>query len=516
MADAIRTVVATGRVDGLARADLGAERSLVERLYAPDDAPLWLTADARPTARVTEAIAALRGADGRGLDAADYDTTWLGDEAIRLAAARTTTDAASARFDVALSTALVRLLSDLHLGRVDPATLEVDYDRRAKRDELAALVGELRYGTPLGSLADAAEPPFLETRLLERQLARYRALAADRDLEAVVVDTKTRPGQRVPDTGPLARWLRGLGDLPADAGVSDDRYDGALVDAVQRFQLRHGLAPDGVIGPATAGALAVPAAARARQIALALERLRWLPVLARDRTVIVNVPGFEALAFDALGAGRPPALRMSVVVGQAFRNETPFFARPMTRVVFAPYWNVPRNILRKELLPKIRAHPGYLASEQLEIVSDGHPLAPTPDAIARLARGTAELRQRPGPKNALGHVKFLFPNPYDVYMHDTPARELFGRTRRDFSHGCIRLADAPAMAHWVLGGDDARIDELLASEQQTIVPLRHPIAVVIAYATAVANLDGTMAFYDDVYGHDAELEQALAERVYRP
>ncbi|MCC6765413.1 MAG: L,D-transpeptidase family protein [Deltaproteobacteria bacterium] len=518
-ADAIRALVAARGAP-----ELHADAALVEHLYATRAfAPLWLD-DGRPNPRARDLVAALRDAPAHGLDAADYDAARLADET-RLADARPpVTPADAARFEVALSAGATRFLHDLHLGRVDPATLATDYDRTAKHARLVAVIEELAGGTPVPTVVEDAAPPFLEHRLLERQLARYRALSASSESTAdapLAIGATIRPGDRFADAARLARRLALLGDLSEDADLSEDtavaagRYGGPLVEAVQRFQARHGLAPDGIIGPTTAAALAVPLSFRVRQIERALERLRWLPVLPRDRAVVVNVPGFEAMAFDDIGAARAPALRMPIVAGQAFRTETPFFSRPMTRVVFAPYWNVPTSILRGELLPKIRRTPGYLAREEMEITSAGRVLAPGPAAIAELARGAAELRQRPGAKNALGRVKFLFPNPDDVYMHDTPARELFTRARRDFSHGCIRLGDAAAMAHWVLGGEgvpDTRVDELLASSGQTTVTLRRPIPVVIAYATAVARIDGTIAFYDDVYGHDVELEQALAAR----
>ena len=499
--------------------ELGADRALVERLYAVRaHAPLWLV-DGSPNQRAHDLAAALTDAATHGLDPRDYDAARVAARVAELTARPAASIAAIARIDVALAASAARFLHDLALGRIDPAVVGTDYDQSGKRTRFATLLDELAGGTPLPTVLVDAAPPFAERVLLERKLARYRALAADATLAPVAIASKVRPGDRFAEAPRLARWLAALGDLAADVPVAAGRYDETLVAAVQHFQARHGLAPDGLIGAGTAAALATPATTRVRQIELALERLRWLPILPRDRTVIVNVPGFEAMAFDAIGAGRAPALRMSIVAGKALRTETPFFARPMTRVVFAPYWNVPTNILRNEELPKIRRNPGWLASEQMEIVADGRVLAPTPDAIARLAHGTAELRQRPGEKNALGAVKFLFPNPYDVYMHDTPARELFGRARRDFSHGCIRLGDAAAMAHWVLGGDGVaseRIDELLASTTQTIVPLHRPIMVVIAYATAVAELDGTIAFYDDVYGHDAELAAALAARPHPP
>ena len=518
IADLLHARVVSGRLEAFRRPDFAPERYLLERLYEPTAyAPLWLDGG-RPSPRAQEAIAVLRAVATKGLDPRDYDADFLADEAGRLGGFWRVPEADLARFDVALSVAFARLLSDLHIGRVDPRALGFGYDREAKRAELAALVvtGAVTSGR-IQDAVDAAEPHLLEERLLEQQLARYRQLAADVASTPPLLPAKIRPGTPLEAAPGLARWLVALGDLDAEARVSAV-YESPLVEAVQRFQLRHGLTPDGIIGAATAQALAVPAAARARQITLALERLRWLPPLARDRTVIVNVPGFELLAFDEIGAGQPPALTMPVVVGRALRTQTPFFAGMMTNVVFAPYWNVPPSILRNEILPKLRAKPGYLAAENMEIVSAGSVLAPTAEAIARLARGGAEVRQRPGPKNALGQVKFLFPNPHNVYMHDTPARELFARSRRDFSHGCIRVGDAPGLAHWVLAGegwDAARVDAMLDVARQTFVPLRRPIAVVLAYATAVARSDGTIAFYDDIYEHDAALERALAD-VYRP
>jgi murein L,D-transpeptidase YcbB/YkuD len=516
--DVLRACVASGRLAGLRRPDFGSEGALVKPLYeSVMYAPLWLD-EGRPSARAEEAIAVLRSVDRKGLDPRDYDVDLLADEAARLGGRGRVPEADLARFDVALSVGLARLLSDLRLGRVDPSALGFGYDLASKRAGLAGLVAGVATAEAVGAAVAAAEPPLLERALLEEQLTRYRRLAADTAVPPVVLVPPIRPGARLEAAPQLARWLGTVGDRAADA-PGPVGYDGPLVAAVRRFQARHGLAPDGVIGTATAQALAVPPAMRARQIELALERLRWLPTFALDRAVIVNVAGFELLAFDAIGAGRPPVLTMPVVVGRALRTQTPFFAGLMTNVVFAPYWNVPPSILRNEILPKLRTKPGYLAAENMEIVSDGRVLAPTAQAIARLAQGSAEVRQRPGPKNALGRVKFLFPNAHNVYMHDTPARELFARSRRDFSHGCIRLADAPAFAHWVLGGegwDAARVDAMLGVGHQTFAPLRRPITVVIAYATAVARPDGTMEFYDDIYEHDAALERALGARAYRP
>lgn len=508
--DEIRGIVASARLDGLRSPDFSRDHSLVELLYGPVSYdPLWLDDD-EPSTAARDALAVLRDVDAKGLRATDYDADTLTLQAERLEHGRHSS-LELARFDVALTVAAVRLVSDLHVGRVDPKTLGFDYDVDAKRADLPALVHEAMVGGRLRDVADRAAPQFAETRLLEQQLARYRQLASDASLEPVLLAQGLRPGDPLRAAPRLARWLVATGDLAADARLPK-AYTGVLVEAVQRFQLRHGLRPDGIVGVATAAALAVPAGERARQIELALERLRWLPELPPERALFVNVPAFELWVFDELGSGRVPTIQMSVVVGRALGTQTPFLTGMMTTVVFAPYWHVPESIIRKEILPKLRVDPGYLAAEDMEIVSSGTMLGPTPDAIAKLAHGDARLRQRPGSHNALGRVKFLFPNPEHVYMHDTPSRRLFQRTRRDFSHGCIRLADAPALARWVLVGDGwdaARVDEALGVERQKSVTLRHPIPVVIGYATAVARLDGTIAFYEDLYGHDVALAHAL-------
>jgi murein L,D-transpeptidase YcbB/YkuD len=258
----------------------------------------------------------------------------------------------------------------------------------------------------------------------------------------------------------------------------------------------------------------VPAAERARQIELALERLRWIPSLEAGRVVFVNVPAFELVAFDEISPAQPPALRMDVVVGRALRTETPIFTGAMKTVVFAPYWNVPTSIARNEIAPKLRRNPAYLAAQDMELVSGGSVLAPTAENIARLASGGVQVRQRPGTKNALGRVKFLFPNSNNVYLHDTPSQKPFGEARRDFSHGCIRLSQPGALALWVLtpqGWDADRVKSEMAGTREKAVALEKPVPVVIYYATAFVRGDGTISFYGDIYGHDAQLERALAK-----
>lgn len=512
-AHALRAIVDAARLDGLRWPRFPDYEDILRGLYEPREyQPLWLDGE-QPNAQARDAIAVLQQADAKGLDASDYDAALLDQQAKQLDARGNYSPEDLARFDVALSVALLRHISDLHIGKVNPKNLHFGFDIDPKKYDLAELVHEAVVDGRIREVVKQAEPAFTQNRLLEEQLARYRQLANDTSVGPVVITSKLAPGDPLDLAPQLANWLAALGDLAGGTLIPAAFYDGALVDAVKRFQARHGLETDGVIGPATAKALAVPAAARVRQIELALERLRWVPTLERGRVVFVNISAFELWAFDEIEPESASSVQMAVVVGRALRTQTPVFTGVMKTVVFAPYWNVPRSIIRNEILPKLRKNPGYLASQNMEVVSGGAALGTSPDAIAQLEQGSARLRQKPGPKNALGRVKFLFPNSNNVYLHDTPTQSAFQHARRDFSHGCVRLAAPAALARWVLapeGWDEAQIASALASKEEMRVSLQKPIPVVLQYTTAVARPDGTISFYEDIYRHDAALERALA------
>jgi murein L,D-transpeptidase YcbB/YkuD len=506
----------------LRRPNFPSYRDELEGLYAPrGNTPLWLDGP-RPSVAAADAIGALADAGEKGLDPDAYDVVLLDAERRALRAAASLPLAARADvsperlalFDVALSVELLRLISDLHIGRANPRSPDFVRDVEARKTELPPLVLEAVRAGRVRAVVSEVEPDFYDYRRLLGALAAYRALASDPDAVPVALEPGVRPGDALAQAGDLARWLTALGDLPADAAPPGDRYEGVLVAALERFQRRHGLEPDGVIGEATARALAVPAAARVRQIELALERYRWLPEVGEQRFVFVHVPAFELRAFDAMDPPEGPALSMRVVAGRAGRTPTPVLAAAMKNVVFSPYWNVPRSIVENEMLPKIARDPGYFAAEEMEIVVDRTVLPDGPESVARLAAGEARLRQRPGPKNALGRVKFLFPNAHDVYLHDTPARTLFQRSRRDFSHGCVRVEQPEALARWVLRDQPEwtpeRIADALAGTSETWVLVRSPILVLLFYTTVQVRDDGSVSFYEDLYGHDAALERALA------
>jgi murein L,D-transpeptidase YcbB/YkuD len=300
----------------------------------------------------------------------------------------------------------------------------------------------------------------------------------------------------------MRRLLTMLGDLSDDTAPPKDsrRYDATLAAGVRRFQQRHGRSDDAVIGRMTLQDLRVPPQHRVQQIELALERLRWLPAQFAERYIVVNMPEFRLRAFDA--GNESPRLTMGVVVGSAAQgDETPILHANMRYVVFQPIWTVPDAIVREEIRPKLEKDPAYLEKQNMEY-----------DSLGR-------IRQRPGPNNSLGLVKFIFPNPHQVYLHDTPSKDLFRRSRRDFSHGCIRVADPVALAEFVLDGDWDReriVEAMKKGPERNRVDLAAPIPVYLLYTTAVVDAEGRIFFYDDIYGHDARLAQALANRYLGP
>jgi murein L,D-transpeptidase YcbB/YkuD len=487
--------------------------------------PLW-SADAKPTSQAWQAIATIDDADAHGLRRSDYDIAELRGLAALLPSAIDRA-AASADFDMALSRTLVRFIADLHRGRVDPRTLGFGIPHAEDPPLVLDIVRRVTRAADVRATIAAAAPRYAGYAALVRALARYRELAADTTLQLPRTRVPIRPGDPYPDVAALAHLLAALGDLAPDARAietrddSVSRYAGAIVPAVAAFQRRHGLEPDSVIGAATLAALRIPLARRVRQIELTLERWRWLPDAPPPRYVVVNIPAFRLYAFENDPVADQPVLGMKVIVGQAQgRHATPMFTGEMREVVFRPSWEVPPRIARNELVPLIRRDPDYMQREALEIVQPGAerdgPLAQTSENLTRVASGALRLRQRPGPNNALGLVKFVFPNDYNVYLHDTPAQSLFDEPRRDFSHGCIRAEQPAALATLVLrdhrGWDSAAVHAAMHGNRTVRVRLERPVTVYVVYATVVARGE-TIYFYPDLYGRDAALADALEERI---
>lgn len=482
----------------------------------------WTGANGRPTPQAVAVIAVLRDARSRGLRPDDYDASSLEARAAALARGGDGADGDAARtgFDDAMTRTVVRLLTHLHEGRVRPETQGFHLPETHNQIDFLALARGVSQASDARAAIAAVEPAYAGYAALERALARYRALADDPSLASIELPARTlRAGDAYADAATLRRFLVALGDLPRARAVrGDSTYDGSLADGVRGFQRRHGLDTDGVIGPATRRQLRVPLGDRVRQMELTLERWRWLSDVPPDRYAVVNIPAFRLYVFDGDPTAAHPALRMNVIIGRAeARRLTPVFAGTMREVVFRPYWDVPPSIARREEVPKIRRNPGYGESQGFEIVSGGESDARTYASngsnLDRVSGGSLRLRQRPGASNALGLVKFVFPNSYNVYMHGTPAQELFERTRRDFSHGCIRVEDPPALAALVLRGqpgwDAAAIDRAMHGTRTLHVPIARPLGVFVLYATTVVGDDGTVYFYPDLYGRDAQLARAL-------
>lgn len=495
-----RDLIASGRLDHLRWPDFSDFRADLDSFYQPDYAPAW-SRKGSITPQALAAIELLKAAESKGLLPEDYDASrWTA----RLANPDPT------RFDLALTICLMRYVSDLHTGRWNPRIYNT---QDASRDALAPLIRRLVNEPNPGAILSTIEPPFPVYQRTQAALQRYLALARE-DNGALLPSTKrsVEPGDPYPGIPRLAALLQKLGDLPAATPVPGT-YSGPLIDAVKHFQLRHGLDPDGRLGKSTLAQLNVPLARRVHQLQLTLERFRWIPYRFARSPLIVNIPAFELRALDD---SYRTVLEMKVVVGQAYRKETPVFAAEMKYVTFRPYWHVPRSILMEELLPKIERNPAYLAANGYEVVTPADRVAPTgDDTLARLRAGKLAVRQVPGAKNSLGSVAFMFPNQYDVYLHDTPAQVLFSKSRREFSHGCIRVEKPFLLAQWVLRESPewtpGRIADAMQTAKALKVDLKTPIPVLLVYATAIAQENGDVRFFDDIYGFDAQLDELQAK-----
>jgi murein L,D-transpeptidase YcbB/YkuD len=470
------------------------ERGWLNRFYAPRKYALaWNPSQA------AAALWVLRQAPLQGLDPRDYGLDQLQRQ---LSDGR----ADPARFDVALTSAMMHYLADLRVGRVRSEYHTQLPDPRLQQYDP---VERLRTGLAAGRLqaaVSAAEPPNPLYARVREALAHYRELAKLPYPALPQPPVKVAPGGAYPAAQELFKRLVLLGDLPADTPAPGEGvYSEQMREGVEHFQARHGLDDDGVLGRATIAALNVAPARRLRQLELTMERLRWLPDFAPGPLIAVDLPAYRLWAFR-IGADEAP-LEMRVVVGTAVKTETPLFVGQMRYLEFNPYWNVPSSIVTREIVPRLEANPGYLGRNDMETVPAGA-------SLEDLRAGRARVRQRPGPKNSLGAVKFAMPNPMDIYLHSTPARELFRRSRRDLSHGCIRVESPAALAQFVLGDqpqwDADSIQEALQPGPTRRVSLRRPIPVVIFYATASVDRDGAVHFAADIYGRDPLLERELS------
>ena len=517
--DLLRTFVQTEELAELRWPDFTDYRADVGKFYDSYGYTLPWVSHMQPSRQAQDVIALLRRADEKGLSAEDYDGPRWSERLAKLKPATSPPSESDAvRFDVALTVSVMRYISDLHIGRVNPQRLDFGVDVAERRYNLPEFLREhVVHASNVPDVLEQVEPPYPGYKRTIQALGRYREFARRDDAEVLPTLKKpVRPGGAYSGLPRLVRLLRLVGDLPENAVVPSDNtvYQAVLVNAVKSFQQRNGLTANGQIDAQTLAELNVPLSLRVRQMELTLERWRWLPDEYEHSPIVVNVPEFQLRAYDDQFK---VAVTMKLVVGKAWGHSTPIFMNKLRYVILRPYWNVPPSIARAEVVPSLERNPAYLAKENMEVVDDHENVvssgAVTNEMLEEIREGELSVRQRPGPKNSLGLIKFMFPNEYEVYMHDTPATELFSKSRRDFSHGCIRLEKPVDLAVWVLRDNPGwNIDHIRAAMNGTKteeVTLAHPISVLIVYGTVIVSEDGVVHFYEDIYRHDVALEHAL-------
>ncbi|MEZ5933094.1 MAG: L,D-transpeptidase family protein [Alphaproteobacteria bacterium] len=490
--------------------DNARDLAALSKFYAERDMqPLWV-ADSRVTERGLDVVHVISDAEFDGLTPDDYG---LG--AIEALLPSTESDDL-AELDLRLSLGLIQLVSDLGSGRTEPAEVDPELFVYPQDIDKQNVIREAANAADIGVFVAGYRPRHIDYWRLKGKLADYRAIAKAGGWGGVEPGPLLEVGMTNSRVGQLRMRLRRTGHLPAprDSVANPHVFDQALVAAVMDFQIRHGLKPDGKVGQKTLAAINVPVEVRIEQIALNLERRRWTPDDVGARYISVNLADFSLKLIER---GRA-VLDMPVVIGSRY-NRTPVFSADMTYLVMNPYWNVPPSIATTELLQKMRADPDYLQDQGFELFSDWTAEAKLLDPRSidwqdvTPNRFPYKIRQRPGPNNALGRLKFMLPNEFDIYLHDTPEREHFARSQRSFSHGCIRVADPERLAaalldtqpEWALD----QIKSTIAGGDRQVVALERSLPVDITYLTAWVDENNNIHFRDDVYGRDAMLANAL-------
>jgi len=468
-----------------------------KKLYARyAGAPIWLDGDGLRERRTKTLMTALLNADADALALDSYPL----DDLHRLLATLLKAKKPSAELlgdvDVVLTATYVTLGEDLLTGQVDPKTVSQDWHIQPTPAQVDSALARFLVDVRFDQSMTQMRPDYPEYADLQKQLTRFRQLIAKGGWDSVPGGKALKPGNAAP-AGRLTALRNRLrvegydvGSAPADTSQGKATYDHTLAAAVAQFQREHGIAVDSALGKETLDALNVPATYRLGQIAANMERYRWMPRSLGDRYVFVNVPAFRLQAYD----DGKQVMEMKVIVGAEYENRnTPVFSDSMQYVVFRPYWNATDSIMAKELWPKAEADPTFLERNNYEVVTEG---------------GKQRIRQKPGDKNALGLVKFMFPNTFSIYMHDTPEDQLFQKDVRAFSHGCIRLEKPEEMAQWVLGWTPEQVTAAEHGPDDRRVNLKEKVPVYIVYFTTFMR-DGRLHFGNDLYGRDGPLVDAV-------
>jgi murein L,D-transpeptidase YcbB/YkuD len=592
-ADNIRTVVASPKLAILRWPNYSDYQAAATTFYDDRNYEIAWLRDLKPTAQATDFIHAFQDAGAKGLNPEDYDASrWPArlSQIAQIAATHDTSDQAQdtvGQFDTAMTICVMRYISDLRVGRVNPQHFNFDINVADKKYDLAEFVSDNAVDADdFDGLLRKVEPDSDQYRATEAALVHYLDLARLQAAAAApplpdVPKPGVAPGGSYAATGQLLARLQLEGDAagaypyqatstsqpptqPATIGAKPrlgartlahaksllhrkpkpgaqpstvqvaqpaapafnppnlpPTYTAEISEAVKLYQHRHGLPDDGKLTPDTIKSLNVPLTERVIQLQNSLERWRWLPNQYINAPLMVNLPEFILRGYNPQ---HKLDFTMKVVVGKVVGDhDTPVFAHMMKYLIFRPYWNVPHDIVEKELMGHIRASGvGYLASHNFE-VTDNKGNVQTGFTAQQIEHGGLQVREKPGPKNSLGLVKFMFPNQYDIYLHSTPEPELFDRSRRDFSHGCIRVQKPEDLAVWVLANSDTTAPAGKSWDAETIhdtmtngpdnhqVNLKTQLPIVIFYLTAIAAEDGHTHFFEDLYGYDQKLQEVLSK-----
>jgi L,D-transpeptidase YcbB len=541
----LRRAIDAGTLEDLPWPIFQAYKSEAVKFYESLGNRLAWIANSQPTPQARQMIQILQGAEEQGVDPEDYDASRWHQRLEAFGGSNTPDETEQVHFDLALTISAMRYLTDVSRGRMNPETF--GFELYVKRKPIAPqtsgqAVGQNRSHlgdfireqvidtTDLHSVIATIEPQFPEYQRAEQALKKYLELAKNESGNSAAtgkpgarrgglpsIRRTLKPGAAYSGVTQLVQRLAELGEISDDAAknMSGPKYDGAIVAAIKNFQKHHGIQANGAIGPQVLRELNAPISWRVMQIQATLERWRWLPREMSPPLILVNIPGYS---LETLDDNFQRALSMQVVVGGAYEHKTPEMVSQIKTVVFRPSWNVPLKIQQKELVPKIASKPSYLKDNDFEIVDSAGKPVHLERVVARTIKkrrsGTLKLRQKPGPENATGLIKFEFPNREDVYLHGTPQTKVFAKTARDLSHGCVRVDDPVSLAVWVLrseqGWDVNRVNAAIGGDKTDRINLDMPVSVLIIYATAMAGDDGAMYFFPDVYGYDADFKRMLA------
>jgi len=465
--------------------------------------PIWVR-DSGPKTKGRELLAVLQNAGADGLDPNDYDVS-------RLAELMGQSDLRSlALLDLGLTRAFLDYGRDLSAGRVAPGSVNKEIHLNPEALDAGTLIHGAEAADNIGPYAISLAPQTGEYARLAVMLAEFREIAEAGGWPTVSDGETLKPGMDDPRVVELRRYLAAVGDYEGDPDNPSTLYDEALQEAVDRFQMRHGIDVDGAVGPATLAEINTPVEERIATMELNLERRRWMEDDLGERYVFVNL----ADQFLKVVDNGKTIHTARTVVGKPY-HRTPVFTEIMKYVVINPDWTIPNSIARNEYLPELRKSPGSLAQKNIHIYAGNGRIDPYSvdwNAV-QPSKFRYTLRQDPGPGNALGVIKFMFPNPYSVYIHDTPSKSLFSRSQRTFSHGCMRVENPVDLGGVILGTQGwttEKIDNVVKSGRKTVVNLETPIPVHVTYLTAWVNKDGTVHFRNDVYGRDKRLAEGLA------